>query len=44
MYQNGYGVPRDLERAGFWYGQAARRGEPGAAELARAMRSGSDDL
>ncbi len=37
MYERGYGVGVDPERAVFWYLQAAVRGEAGAAELAQAL-------
>jgi TPR repeat protein len=35
MYEKGDGVAVDLERAVFWYSQAAARGEPGADIKAR---------
>jgi TPR repeat protein len=35
MYEQGSGVPRDLERALFWYTQAAADGDPVAGIKAR---------
>jgi uncharacterized protein len=37
MVETGDGVERDLAEARYWYAAAARNGEAGAAEKARAI-------
>jgi uncharacterized protein len=37
MRESGDGIERDLSEARYWYAAAARNGEVGAAEKARAL-------